>query len=405
MKNCIGIENNKILFYDLELYGHHVEFLYHLILYKFYHDASGKELFFVMHPDTRKQLSLLDLPENLDNINGIVVIHPEKSEIERLENETSLFKKAFIEFEIIDRIVKVIRPKICFIMHLNIFQFVIGTKFGKSTPCIIRGILFNPMGANEINMPIWFTKFRKFIQLSWMMRNNKLDHIFILNNHEMACLLNKSCKKKDFFVSVPDPILVINNKISSKSCFFRYSSRIHFLLFGALSRRKGVFVLLDALKKLPQAKAKNIEVLIAGKVDTESTRKELRMNIDLLKDSRPELAVRHLDDFIQYKDIPQIFSEADCILLPYVGNESSSGVLGHAALYEKPVLAAESGLLGKLVKEYKLGVTLDSMDSVILSKSIADFQVNLEKSENYGFQNFIQEHHPLIFSKKILRGA
>lgn len=379
-----------------------MEFLYHLIFYKLHH-ACDREFVFLVHPDIKERLDLFDLPDNWQEADGIKIIYPDRIELEHVEKENSPFKKALIEFKIVRRVVKEIQPQICFFMYLNAFQFAIGTPAARSLPCRLRGILFNPFGTKGINAPASFTKFRKSVQLSWMMSNKSLDRIFILNNKGLACDLNKKYKKENFFVSLPDPILLVpasDSQVSTKNLFFQSSSRIHFLLFGSLSRRKGVFVLLDALKMLPKDKAANIEVLLAGKADGATTQKELQENLYLLKKSKPELAVRHLDEFINYQDIQYLFSETDCVLLPYIGNEASSGILGHAALYKKPVLANASGLLGKLVTEYNLGVTVQEMNSKILSEYIINFKVNSTSVSN-SFEEYVRDHHSLVFSETL----
>lgn len=62
----------------------------------------------------------------------------------------------------------------------------------------------------------------------------------------------------------------------------------------------------------------------------------------------------------------------DAILIPYKNTAQSSGLLGYAAQFNKPLLAPSNGLIGKLVNEYKLGYLLDNLSP----RTIAD---NLDK--------------------------
>lgn len=43
--------------------------------------------------------------------------------------------------------------------------------------------------------------------------------------------------------------------------------------------------------------------------------------------------------------------------MPYHLTSLSSGVFGYAAVFNKPVIGPDNGLIGKLIQKYELGIT------------------------------------------------
>ena len=70
----------------------------------------------------------------------------------------------------------------------------------------------------------------------------------------------------------------------------------------------------------------------------------------------------------------------DVILTPYKRINTSSGAIGYAAQFKKPVIATGGGLLGKLVNKYHLGVLI----SDVSGESIAD---GIRRFESWHYRN------------------
>jgi glycosyltransferase involved in cell wall biosynthesis len=135
--------------------------------------------------------------------------------------------------------------------------------------------------------------------------------------------------------------------------------RVGFLLFGYLAERKGPLVVLDALRELPPQVAARVAVLFAGKVDPE-LRAQLDRRRDALAHERPELWLRIDDRRLDSGELAAVVRQSDVVLAPYQRFVGSSGVLLWAALNGRPVLAQEYGLVGRLTREHRLGVSVDS---------------------------------------------
>jgi len=63
--------------------------------------------------------------------------------------------------------------------------------------------------------------------------------------------------------------------------------------------------------------------------------------------------------------------QCDVVLAPYQRFVGSSGVLLWAAVSGRPVLAQEFGLVGRLTRDHRLGVSVDASDPSHLAREIA----------------------------------
>ena len=83
-------------------------------------------------------------------------------------------------------------------------------------------------------------------------------------------------------------------------------------------------------------------------------------------------------------------------MIPYKLTDLSSGALGYAALFGKPVIGPSSGLIGELIIDNKLGISLDEIKAESIAKTINDFR-NISIHTSYVENNSIN-----AFCKTIL---
>jgi glycosyltransferase involved in cell wall biosynthesis len=395
-------ENKNILFFELDISGHHVEYLYHLISYQNTH-SNGSNIILITHPEIHNKLKEFDLNKDW-HMKGLKIIYPSQEEMRQLSQTNNVFKRAKLEFYILRKIVKKYDMQYCCFMSLNKYQFVLGGFWGRMLPCGFRGILFNPLGVHGNSGKFLLTKLRKHLQILWMIKNRRLEHIYILNDEDLAKSLNKRYHRSRLFISLPDPIMIppTDNSNGGINLPTKTTGKKRFLLFGSLSVRKGIFLVLDALEHLPKTITQKVEFIFAGKIIDQSEIPFLK-SLDILKNKKPDLHIFILNRFVPYTAIPDLFSSSDCILVPYTGNQASSGILGHAALYRKPVIGPDRGLISKLIRSYKLGTTFKVMDARKLADSIASFikndRVEINQSE---MDRFIKERHPNRFVETLM---
>ncbi|MGB5714087.1 MAG: glycosyltransferase, partial [Waterburya sp.] len=83
--------------------------------------------------------------------------------------------------------------------------------------------------------------------------------------------------------------------------------------------------------------------------------------------TKPVQIIGHYQ-FVPEQDVSQYFQLADFVLAPYQKHIGMSGILLLAAAAQKPILSSNYGLMGELVRQYQLGLTVDST----LPQEIAD---------------------------------
>jgi glycosyltransferase involved in cell wall biosynthesis len=283
----------------------------------------------------------------------------------------------------------------------------LGGQLGKSLPGNIRGILFNPLGRTGKLLNDVLLGPRKKAQISWMLRNKKINRIFLLNDKEKAIELNKYYSKMEAFICLPDPVQPLSSgQVAAVSTTKdEDDERVKFLLFGSLSERKGIFTVLDALQALPASVSSNIEVIFAGKLNKKD-RTDFITQLNRLKHNNSDLKLTLTDQFLSNTEAANLFAGADVILAPYIGSEASSGIIGHAAFYKKPVIGPNRGLIGKLIKDYGLGLAIEPMDAGNLSSAIIKASARqTTQSSTEGMEAFVQERNPDNFVKILIEEA
>ena len=97
-----------------------------------------------------------------------------------------------------------------------------------------------------------------------------------------------------------------------------------------------------------------------------------------------------------------LFKASDVILMPYKNAEASSGVMGHAIKYKKPIISTNSGLIGKIINQYNFGFLVDSVTPNEIAHTIkTSFKNHNNISSNY-YDYYIKNHNVELFSNKIL---
>ena len=86
------------------------------------------------------------------------------------------------------------------------------------------------------------------------------------------------------------------------------------------------------------------------------------MAIKQLQLKSPEADIKLEDRYIDFFEMGVELMAADCMLIPYVGFSGSSGILGHACRTGKPMIACKEGLIGELVRNLDVGLTVDPRD-------------------------------------------
>lgn len=217
-------------------------------------------------------------------------------------------------------------------------------------------------------------------------------------------LIKYSFLKKDQFrtyPNVPDLIEFRNYKIDEK--ILDKKSDFILFYFGGISERRGVFTLIEALKKL-QKTLKNIKLLLIGPVD----KIEKKRFYETITD--PEIKKRII--YYAWKDIsllPSYILISDICLSPIVKNDQhESGVANKVfqyMLFERPLIVSDCKPQAKIIRDENCGLVFQSNNSNDLADKILTFynSTNLIKQmgEN-GRKAIIEKYNTKVISENLI---
>lgn len=169
------------------------------------------------------------------------------------------------------------------------------------------------------------------------------------------------------------------------------------VLFGLLGARKGLAFVVRALT----IDSTPIRIAIGGPID-DAYRSALEAEVRAMRNAgvEVELSLRHHSESEKLR----LLAAARCVLLPYVGHFGSSGLLLEAAYAGTPVISHDRGLLGKLVRENRLGVSVDCKDPRELRRAILGLVGERDARRQYAdaLRAFADRHSEDHFAEHVL---
>jgi len=152
------------------------------------------------------------------------------------------------------------------------------------------------------------------------------------------------------------------------------SDVLQLLFFGALRENKGVHLAIQAVQRLHQ-NGVGVMLTIAGRV---LNRKEQEYwdNCRKLIDDYPE-PIRLMERFVADEELPELFANHHCFVLPYGNFHSDSGVAFMALANGRPFLSTNAGGLGRMMEDSKAGIRIESA-------SVNDVEIAIQKAVTLG---------------------
>lgn len=225
--------------------------------------------------------------------------------------------------------------------------------FRKTKICGILYRIYLYEIAESSNRRLFFDKIKMLV----LSKCSAFSRVFVLNDESSACQLNK-IYKTDKFVVLPDPFLPIGDSDLDfrKEYNISYDKKL-FVQFGALNEGKATIEILESLYDLSVDECEKFVFAFCGMV-TPGIRERF---YQLYEDLRKKIQIVVVDEFCDYELFGALCKACDAILTPYKRTSQSSGVVGYASQFHKPVIATNKGLLGKIVRNYKLGYLVDNL--------------------------------------------
>jgi glycosyltransferase involved in cell wall biosynthesis len=372
---------NIIVFTNI-LEGHHLEYIHHI--YKMAKDDVDKNYLFVI-PKTFLEIK--------DKFVWSVANHISFDLFDEREvNRKGILKTSFS----ICRYIKLIAKKYdAEIIYTN--QII---SFVPFAPLLIRkkskivGIIYR-IYLHDIGIRSKWSLFQDKLKYWIMSKFSVFYRVMILNDEEGARQLNKIYKTNKF-VPIQDPYVPIptDNLENVRQGYAIGDDKVLFIHFGAMNGNKGTIELLESLKSLPFSEGQKYAFFFAGKV-ADSIRERFYALVEEVKD-KVQIIVK--DEYCSYDFFASLCTACDAVVTPYKRTAQSSGLIGYASQFGKPVIAPDKGLLGQLVKKYDLGILIKDItpNSLISAyKKISDGDYR-KPTKRYCEDNTIQKFQEII---------
>ncbi len=408
--NHRAIDRVPVIFFEPESSGHRWEHVRHLLT-ALATTEFGLDVTFLVHPDIARRADAHIVRHQLVAPAGFQSLSPRD---QRASVCKPLWLRALRRWQIMNHHLTLRGARHWHFMYLDHIQLPLALMLPIAQRATVSGVLFQPsvhyraMGSEPLGFGERSREWRKGVMSRRMLRHPGLVAAFSLDPFFPAyAARHYECGQK--VREVPDPLPVDATQLLSiaRQCLEGRSSlnRIYFLLFGALTERKGIFAVLDALETLDATTASRIAIVFAGELDR-AVRSQFMRRVRELLHRRPNIIVQMVDRFVEEVELTELVSACDWILLPYQRFVGSSGVLMWAAAAQKPVVSQDYGLVGALVRRYRLGIVADTTNpdalAVALRQAVtAPFSTQRNRPSN---NEFLRNRTPQGFASAILRG-
>jgi len=401
-----NLTKSHLMLFDLATGGHHASYILHIVRYWCTQKLPEKLDIVVSPKFIDEHADIVEIARKL-NQNNIRFVSISWEEYSNLNSQHSFLTSIFYEWSIYVRYATHLKVDHALLMYFDRFQLPI--FLGSKSPCSFSGIYFRPTlhYRNFDNyVSSWKDKLREFLKkilLSIVIRKSQLKFLFCLDPLAIKHIKNLNGKTK--ILHLPDPVEIYNVDKSKaaqlKTKLGIDSERQVFLLFGRISSRKGIYQLLEAILCVSPDIAKKICLLIVGSsshADKLLVQKGIKtitqsVNVQIITNS----------DYIPEQDVQLYFYIADVILAPYQQHVGMSGIILLAAAAQKPVIGSDYGLMGQLIRDYQLGITIDSKSPNLIAKALEKIIIN--RNENHynmdSMHQFACKHSHELFSQTL----
>lgn len=349
----------KILIFEPFLSGHRLEYIHHL------HEAAAKT------PDTHYYFAVsdqfADLKENFlwSEAGNITFLHLDHQLIQALQCKRKLQRISGLA-GIASKLSK--QYGINEVFFISLAEYMPWLPLFFRSKSAVSGIIYY-IYLYEWKSNGLITRMRDALTLLSTIPVKKYKHVFILNDPVAATYLNKRFKTGKFCY-LPDPYMPLSDNTgdNGNETFSTEVGKKIFLHFGSMSYRKGTLNILRAIALLSEEDIKDCCFVFAGKVN-DDIKEAFYTFTDTLK-GRARIYV--FDRFCTPAFLSSLCETCSVILAPYYNTAYSSGIIGYAANYHKPVAVPDEKFIGKLVRRYHLGYLLKDNSPQSIAQFIRD---------------------------------
>lgn len=411
LRKSKGGNPRKLMLFDLLIGGHHGSYIQHLVDY-WTQQRLASTLDIVVSPAfLEKHADIVTVAsEYAAQIRFVAITPQEVLSLKASSSRTDRMIRIFQEWQLLCRYAHSLEVNHCLIMYLDTCWLPI--TLGMKLPCPFSGIYFRPT-LHYSTFPQHVPTSREPLQqmrerfaLTQMLRHPQLHTLFTLDQFSIQSIQHviERVQSQATVVHLPDPIQIsqsstIPQDVLRKQLGINPNRKI-FLLFGVLNGRKGIDLVLEAISLLPQALCQQICLVLLGEGDPD----QLGPKVSSICQSKPIQVIEQYQ-FLPDAEVRAYFELADIVLATYQRHIGMSGILLWAAAVQKPVLSTDYGLMGELVRQYSLGLTVDSASPEAIAQGLT--RCLQEPAETLGDRSqmkiFAQQNSAKKFANVILK--
>jgi len=399
-----------ILIIEPEISGHQSDYIRLLISF-FIRHKNDIRLSFVVSSGIFERLRMTKEMENAINRKRLAFIVLSEKEIEGCMHKILWIRSLYRWFMAI-KYCKILSTDHIHFLFIDHMQLPLALHLLPPKGVKVSGVLLRPsvhykkVFGNSLVLKEKIRDARKYIAYRIMLKNPKVSLIFSLDEY-FVMYANKHLPNGGKIRYLPDPSL-LSSKDRQTSPQYGLTGIIPqerkiFLLFGALDKRKGIFEALEALALLEDRTSRHIAFVFAGKIQNNIKAEFMGKINKYLKLHKTGACVYVKDKFLSKNELVQLLKNCDSLLIPYQRHVGSSGLLVWAAIARKQVITQDFGLIGELVRKYKLGQAVNTTQPAEIAKAVqkvVDGNLKKKISERKEIALFVKSHTPEEFSKK-----
>ena len=363
------------LIFDTSILGHHLEYLHHI--YDGIKVNDDKYVFIVP-----KEFEIVRDKFIWERKSNISFDYINKEYIDKLEGNGYLHS-SWLYAKLINKYVRKYHASVLFLITLiHPYPFL---PFLLPKNVKVSGIIYR-LYVYEWERLSFLKRVKDIIETYVVAKSKKTNKAFLLNDSSSEYYYNKIYNSKKFQYIV-DPVIPLTYNPKNVRHEFKLKEGDKMILhFGGMTTRKGTMLILEAATKMSDEQLKDKVFVFAGKVGNDIKDTFYR----LIEQLKGKVRIYVFDEFCTYERLADLCYSCDCIVVPYRNYSYSSGVIGYSAQFQKTVIGPSQGILGKLIRRNKLGLTFPHFDAESLAKILFIDNSYKERKNDYAAKETVE---------------